>query len=311
MVPFALLLGGLIGLWVGGEIIVSAAKRIARRLKISEAVIGLTIVSIGTSIPEISNNITAGYNTMIGLNASGIAVGNIIGSCLAQITIIIGVIGFIATMRISHHSLKRDGAMMIFALVLMFLTAIDGIITSYEGILLVSVYLIYLFFLLKEEKIFITKKKTGEKPIWLDSLLVLGGALLVVISANFVVSNGVEIARMIGIKEALIGIFVGLGTALPELTISLKAVLKKSEALSIGNLIGSNITDPLLSLGLGASLSGFTVSQQTLFFDLPFWLVGTLIAFLLLKNHVNLNRAESSVLIIFYIFFIYLQFIIF
>lgn len=311
MFPIVLLIIGLFGLWFSGEIIIPAAKRIARRLKISEVVIGLTVVSIGTSIPEISTNLTAGYSTLAGIDASGIAIGNIIGSNLSQITLVLGLVGFVTVMKISERSLKRDGLMMLFALILMMLASIDLRISRFEGIFLVSVYLIYLFFLLKEEKIFVTKKKIEKKPILLDLLVVVGGVVLVVYSADLVVSNGVNIARTFGIREALIGIFVGLGTTLPELTISLKAALQKAGGLSIGNLIGSNITDPLLSLGLGSSLAGFSVAKQTLIFVIPFWLVGTLIALLLLFNHVNLNRKESGVLILFYLLFLYIQFFIF
>jgi len=302
---------GLLGLWIGGDIIIPAAQRIARRLKISEAVIGLTIVSIGTSVPEISSTVASGLKTLSGTDASGIAVGNIIGSCLSQITIVIGIIGFMATMYISKRSLKRDGLMMMAALLAMALAASDLFISRLEGMLLIALYLAYLVFLLKGEKIFVKSKKgVDRKGAIKDAVMILGGAFIVVISADLAVSRGVEIARLFNVKEVLIGIFVGLGTTLPELSISLKAAHEKSGALSIGNLIGSNITDPLLSLGAGASISGFSLISQTLIFDIPFWLVGTTIALLLLYNHTNLNRAEASILIVLYLFFLYLQFFI-
>lgn len=311
IVLFSFLILGLFGLWIGGDIIISPAQRIARRFKVSEAVIGLTIVSIGTSVPEISNNLTSGFSNLAGMEASGIAVGNIVGSCLAQITIIIGIVGFFATMYITERSLKRDGLMMMAALMAMTLAASDLVITRLEGFILVATYLTYLIFLLRGEKIFIkTKRKMDHKENLKDVLIILGGVLIVIISANLVVKNGVQIARILGVREVLIGVFVCLGTALPELSISLKAAFEKAGALSIGNLIGSNITDPLLSLGAGASVAGFSLVNQTLIFDIPFWILCTGIALLLLYNHTNLNRAESSILIILYGFFMYLQFFI-
>lgn len=310
--PFLLIILGLFGLWLGSDIVVSGGQTLARRMKISEVVIGLTVVSIGTSIPEISTNLASGYNKLMGIDASGIAIGNIIGSCLSQITLVIGVVGLFATMYLQKKSLIRDGFMMVFALFAMLLASADLVITQLEGFILASIYIIYIVYLVDKEKIFVKSKKIEEKKsIIVDVVKVLVGALIVVISADMVVKNGVGIANTIGIREALIGIMVGLGTSLPELTVSLKGVIKGSGGISIGNLIGSNITDPLLSLGLGSVLAGFTVSSSTLFLEFPFWIVGTSIALLLLHNHTNLNRNESFVLIIFYIMFIYFQFFIF
>lgn len=312
MVPSAILLIlGIIGLWFGGGIIIPAAKRISERMKISEIVIGLTVVSIGTSIPEIATNITAGYSNLQGVEASGIAIGNIVGSCLSQITLVIGIVGLFATMYITHRSLKRDGFMMIFAILAMTLAAIDLHITQLEGMILVGIYLAYIIYLLKGEKIFVKTRRPSAKhhKNILDLVLILVGTTIVVIAATLTVNNGVTIAKALGAKEALIGILVGLGTTLPELSISLKAALEKSK-LSIGNLIGSNITDPLLSLGLGASIAGFSVTKETMIFAVPFWLIGSIIALLLLHNHANLNKNESAVLILIFTLFIYLQFFI-
>ncbi|MFB6089229.1 MAG: sodium:calcium antiporter [Candidatus Aenigmatarchaeota archaeon] len=307
-----LIILGLFGLWFGSDIVVSGAQRIARRLKVSEVVIGLTVVSIGTSIPEISTNLAAGYNKMMGIDASGIAVGNIIGSCLSQITLVIGIVGFFATMYLKKRSLIRDGFMMMFALFVMLLASSDLIITQLEGFVLVSIYVIYIIYLIDKEKLFVQSKKVeGKKGAIVDVVKILLGAGIVVFAADLVVKNGVGIAQTIGIREALIGILVGLGTSLPELSVSLKGVFQGSGGISIGNLIGSNITDPLFSLGLGSLLAGFTVSSSTLFLEFPFWIIGTAMALLLLHNHTNLNRNESLVLIIFYVFFLYFQFFIF
>ncbi len=303
---------GLLGLWFGSDFAVEAARRIAVKLKVSDLIIGLTITSIGTSLPEISTNILAGFSTLAEKDASGIAVGNIIGSDLAQITLLLGIVGFLATLTIPMRSLKRDGFMLFIALILMYITAIDGHVSRGEGVILVLAYIIYLIYLLNQERV-LENKKTKSKSekrdykIGIDLIKTIVGLTVVVVSAYLIVENGVSMALQIGITESVIGIFVGLGTSIPELTVSLRAIKERAGELSLGNLIGSNITDPLLSFGLGASVAGVTISQNVLQFDFVYWMAATAIALSLLYNHMNLNRKESSVLIILYLLFIYLK----
>jgi len=303
---------GLLGLWFGSDFAVEAARRIAVKLKVSDLIIGLTITSIGTSLPEISTNILAGFSTLAEKDASGIAVGNIIGSDLAQITLLLGIVGFLATLTIPMRSLKRDGFMLFIALILMYITAIDGHVSRGEGVILVLAYIIYLIYLLNQERV-LENKKTKSKSekrdykIGIDLIKTIVGLTVVVVSAYLIVENGVSMALQIGITESVIGIFVGLGTSIPELTVSLRAIKERAGELSLGNLIGSNITDPLLSFGLGASVAGVTISQSVLQFDFVYWMAATAIALSLLYNHMNLNRKESSVLIILYLLFIYLK----
>ena len=303
---------GLLGLWFGSDFAVEAARRIAVKLKVSDLIIGLTITSIGTSLPEISTNILAGFSTLAEKDASGIAVGNIIGSDLAQITLLLGIVGFLATLTIPMRSLKRDGFMLFIALILMYITAIDGHVSRGEGVILVLAYIIYLIYLLNQERV-LENKKTKSKSekrdykIGIDLIKTIVGLTVVVVSAYLIVENGVSMALQIGITESVIGIFVGLGTSIPELTVSLRAIKERAGELSLGNLIGSNITDPLLSFGLGASVAGVTISQSVLQFDFVYWMAATAIALFLIYNHMNLNRKESSVLIILYLLFIYLK----
>lgn len=304
------ILAGLIILWFSTDFVISSAKNLAEKLMISETVIGLTIVSIGTSLPEIATNIQAGLMQAKGIEASGIAIGTIIGSNISQITLVLGIIGFISTMYLHKKSLYRDGIVMLFSSILLYFFALDLKITRIEGMILISIYLLYLGALLKQEKIFVERhKKKGVKTI-LEAVIVLIGTAIIVFSAGLIVENSVNLARILGVRETLIGLMVGLGTTLPELAVSIKAIMYKSKELSIGNIIGSNITDPLLSMGIGASISGFTVGISTIQFDFVFWIVATIIALLLLFNHTNLNRLESSVLIILYLFFIYMQFLV-
>jgi len=308
MLELVLIILGLVGLWFGSDYAVEAARRIALKLGISELIIGLTITSIGTSLPEIFTNIMAGFQTRAGLDASGIAVGNIIGSNLAQITLLLGIVGFISVLSIPARSLRRDGIMLFFAILLMFVTVSDGYVTQFEGAFLVASYLIYLAFLLNQERITGKNEGVGRNyHIITDVFKTLIGLVAVIVSANLVVENGVSMAKEIGIDDAIIGLLVGLGTSIPELTVSLRAISKRAGHLSLGNLIGSNITDPLFSFGVGAMIAGVTVSSTVIRFDFPFWMASTAIALLLLYNHMDLNRKESSILIILYALFMYVR----
>lgn len=307
------LLLGLIGLWIGSNIAVFGAQKIARKLQISETVIGLTVVSIGTSLAEIATSVSTGLNVLKGIDASEIAVGTIIGSCLAQITIVLGTVGLLTTFYTSHKSLKRDGTVMILATLALFVAAIDLKISRLEGSLLAVSYLAYLGYVLSQEKVFVTERKDQDHfKLLLSAGVTFVGLGLVALSADFALDNALAMASALQVRPTLVGIIMGLGTTLPEFTVSLMAIMRGSHGISLGSMIGSNITDPLLSIGLGASIAGFTVLPQTIIFDFPLWIVGTVIALLLLHNNtINLTKMESGILIIFYILFLYIQFFIF
>ncbi len=303
-----LVVAGIIGLCIGSDIVVLAAKRIANRLQISPLFVGLTIASIGTSLPEIFTNLMVGFSNLQGTDASGIAVGNIIGSNLGQITLILGIVGLFSTLHIDKRAMRRDGFMMFIALFLMFLVCFNGSVSRIEAVSLIVVYFIYLGVLIKQENVIEKIELQKEKgSLLIDFLKCMAGILVIVYAADLVVANGINLASAAGVTDSLIGIFVGLGTSIPELSVSLRAIMKDSGRLSLGNLIGSNITDPLLSFGLGATVSTVTVTSQILHFDFIYWMAATLIALLMLSTHMDLNKKESAILILLYVLFIYLR----
>ncbi|MCK4670327.1 MAG: sodium:calcium antiporter [Nanoarchaeota archaeon] len=315
MMQFELLLGvvGLVLLLFSSSIVVRAAENIAKALRVTPFVIGLTITSIGTSLPEIFTNVAAGFNNLNGIESSGIAVGNIIGSGMSQITLVLGIVGLFVIFRATKRSLKRDGIMLLIGVTAFFLTAVDGFISRKEGLVLIAIYVAYFVYVLTQERVIMPHGhvKATFWGILLDFIFIFAGIALVIYASNIMVDNLVLVAEGWGIRAALIGILVGLGTSLPELAVSLMAVAKRSKALSLGNLIGSNICDPLLALGSGAVIAGFSVARPVLYFDFAFWILATVIVILLLWNNLNLTRKESAVLILIYAIFIYLQFMIF
>lgn len=323
MINILFLLLGLVFLVGGAIITVNTSKKLAKAFGISEIVIGLTVISIGTSLPEIAVNIKTGLAKLAGaaVGTSGIAIGTNIGSCLAQITLILGITGLIVHVKIDKKTLWIDGTAVLIAIIAFFIVARffgnsngEFIITQLEGFILILLYIGYLWYTTKVGHI---KKKIAEVEgdlriktnIPLNILFSVLGIGLLIYGAGLVVSKATILAEQLGVSQAFIGVMIiGVGTALPELTIAIIGVLKKSNGISIGTLIGSNITDPLLSLGSGAVIAGFTVSKSLLFFDIPFWFFATVLALLLIRrNKLTLFRGEALTLILTYGLFVFLK----
>ena len=289
----------LILIWISASIIVEYAKKIAKAFNISEAFIGLTILSIGTSLPEIFTHIMASINILNGIESSGIAVGTNIGSNIIQITLILGVIALLTKVKTDNKILKMDYPIMLGAILFLFFLSLNQYIGRIEGFFLVSAYIIFIVWLSKKEKII---KKNPHKLELFHFLSLIVGFALLIISAKSVVNNAVSLSQIWGVSESLIGVLIiGTATALPELTTALIAILRGSTSMSLGTLIGSNITNPLFALGIGAMISGYTIDASILWYDLPFWFFISLLAMLFFKRKMLLEKKEAITLIIFYI----------
>ena len=310
-----LLIAGVLGLWFGSGIAIDYGRKIAHALKISTLIIGLTVTSIGTSLGEIVTNIVAGFHRLDGVETSGLAIGTVIGSNISLITFVLGFCGLftIYYLESKKSSMKRDWYMLFFAIILMFLFSLDDrkIDFTEAGIMIMS-YLAYIYILFMQEEVF-DKVADGKnnRHKWLllfDLVMVFAAVAVVVYSANLVIDNGVLIGNKFSISKELIGLLIGFGTSLPELTISLHSIYKGSHGLSIGNLIGGGITDPMLSLGTGAAIAPVLVSQTELFFDIPFMFISTLLAWLFFMRGGKLDKFEASMLLVIYFVFVWLKF---
>ena len=298
---------GLLGVIAASNIVVVAAQKIARNLRVSELVIGLTVTAIGTNLPEIFTTIIAAYNNLTGLESSGIAIGNIVGSCTANITIILGICGIVSMFVFKKSSLYRDCTAMFLSAVFVIILSLDGRISKIEGVIMIMVYVGYILFMLEREKYAVTEVEYPKANTLLNVILIAAGLAGLLFFAKIMVDFGIATAYILNVPENLVGILIGLGTSMPELAVSLTAILRKSGMLSIGNLIGSNISDTLFALGVGAAISGFNVARSVIMLDMVFWIASTTIVILLLTNHLNLNAKESSILIVFYIVYIYIK----
>ncbi|OIP80352.1 hypothetical protein COW94_04270 [Candidatus Peregrinibacteria bacterium CG22_combo_CG10-13_8_21_14_all_44_10] len=302
-----IMIGGLIGLWLGSNLVVSSGKSIAHRFGVSEMLIGLTIVSIGTSLPEIMVSIFSGAR-----EASDIAIGSMVGSCLAQITLILGIAGLIHKITADEKALRIDGVMLLISIALFWIMLFTGgHMTQIEAVLLIAIYISYLIFTTKHDHLAKQAVDLGEHepqgyPFGVRILFLLIGIALLIVSADIVLDHSILIAQAYGLSESFIGVMiVGVATCLPELSTAVTGAIKRSPGIAIGTLIGSNITDPLLSTSLGALFHGFEADLSMLTFDIPFWFVSSVAALLLLhRKRLTLSRGEASILVAIYALFV-------
>lgn len=302
---------------------IDGSLRISKQLGISKLFIGLTIISIGTSLPEIFTHIASSLSILKGLDASGVAVGTNIGSNIIQITLILGLVGLLAKVKSSKTIQKRDGLIMLGGIALLWLLGLNGFISRLEGAVLAGLYIIYLFYLSRKEKnleeLFefdksnshnklILSKQARHNIVVASGVLVAGIAVLL-LTSKLVVDNALFLANFFGIAQTLIGTMViGVSTALPELTTALMGIKRGAKNLSLGVLIGSNITNPMLALGIGAAISGYTMAKELLWVDLPFWFAISAIALLFFQKDHRLSKPASYILIISYVGFVVYKF---
>ena len=307
MLSVVILLVSLVGVLAGADLIVNGAVRIARSLNVSEAFIGLTVLSVGTSLPEIFTHIMSSIEVLRGQTAAaGISIGTNVGSNVIQITLILGLVGIFSRLRSDHLTLRRDYVVMLGGILLLFLLGLNGFIGRIEGVVLALLYIAYLIYLGKNEKV-VEHNRYKTNYLWDGTILVIGFVLLL-FCADLVVDEALLVASDLGVATTFIGtMIIGVATALPELTTSIMALVKRSADLSLGTLIGSNITNPMLALGIGAAISGYEISRSVLFFDIPFWFIVSLIGLAFFWKKMELRHWQAGVMVAFYGVFAFFQ----
>jgi len=304
-----LILVGLIGLWLGTELVIKGAVNIAEYYNLSKLFVGLAILSIGTDLPEIVIAINASlHNAIANTDTSGIIIGNAIGSSISQISIVLGSVGLFGYLTLKKRHLFEDGVMLLGSVLLVVLLGLDGKITRIDGIVLVVVYLIYYFRLFRQERVGKKIKKEFSKHIQKDIVLLIIGIIIVIFTSELVVDNSISFAENFGIRQSFVGIIIiGLGTSLPELALALNALQKKESGLSVGNLIGSNIFDILIPVGMGATISELKIEKSLLLFDLPFLFILSFIVLFFFYKKKGLQKMEAAILICIFIIYTLLK----
>tara|TARA_Y100000994_G_scaffold77286_1_gene63834 strand:- start:589 stop:1716 length:1128 start_codon:yes stop_codon:yes gene_type:complete len=302
------------------DFFVEGAKGLARRAGMAEVVIGLTIVSIGTSLPEILVTATASASAESDPALMDLAVGNIYGSVLVQITLVLGIVVAFKPLDIRPAWLRRDGLLMLMSIIL--LTGLlweGGELSRIEGAILCLIYAVYIMWLLNDtdkirsDELELVEEIKSTEFSWTGTAyftMVIVGLFMAVYSANQLVQYACLIAEKLNVPHAIVGTTMsGLGTSLPELTVAMVAV-RKSQGVAIGTLIGSNITDPLLSIGIAALVSPISITEGsydlTMHLIIPATLVGVTLCLAMMWTGFRFSRLEGTILIAFYLIFLIL-----
>jgi len=299
-----LLLLGIALLYVGGELLVDNAIRLAKSFNVSNMVIGLTVVAFGTSCPELAASMTAALT-----GSPDIAVGNVFGSNVANIGLILGLSALILPFTVTVAFLRREVGFMLFATVLVYPMMIGGRLSRLEGLVLFLLLLGFVYVLLRDpeaqDEHMVPASDLEAKtprPIWLASLGVLVGVGLLVAGAKALVSGAVTIATDLGVSERVIGFtMVALGTSLPELAASVVAARKGEGDIVMGNLVGSNIFNLLCILGLTALVVPISVSPESMGMDFWMMLGTSVLLFIFLAWNLRLLRLEGATLLLVYL----------
>ena len=270
-----LLLGGLVLLLAGAEALIRGASRLALAIGLSPLVIGLTVVAFGTSTPELAITVDAAVR-----GAPDIALGNVVGSNIANVLLILGLTAMIAPLVVNRQLIRLDVPVMVAVSIGVCAMALDGVIARWEGMLMVACAAVYTIALVR-----IGRRGTqaaaaiaGEAPppppgVWWVNLLLMGAGLaLLVLGAQLLVKAAVSIATGLGVGELVIGLtVVAVGTSLPEIATSMLAAIRGEREMAVGNIVGSNIFNLLLVLGISAGVAphGVPVSDAAIRFDLP------------------------------------------
>jgi len=293
-----LLILALAGLWLGTEVTIKGAVSIAKRYGVSEFVIGLVVLSIGSDLPELSIAIDAGLKNLAGGNYSDVVVGSALGSSLGQIGFVLGFVGLLSYLTLPRGVVYRHGSTLLGSLALVALFGLDGTVTFTEGAALLLVYAIYLVALMNEANVGTAIEQTNELSFWRSLLYLATGLAIVVGSAELTVSSAVEVARTLGLSESLVAvILIGLGSSLPELSISVAAVSKGHHRLSVGNLIGSNVFDTLVPIGAAAVIAPLSFDAGLLRFETPYLFFLTAVVMFFFLRIRGIQRWEAAVVL--------------
>jgi len=302
---FIIFFAAMAALIYGADFIIKESERIALHFDISHFVIGATLVAFGTSLPEMAASMIASYH-----HKSDLAIANVIGSVSFNITLVLGLVFFIAKkMNPSRDLFAKDSAWILMPVIIFLLMSIDGEINRIEGFLFLFLMLAYIIFLFSSSKedleSEIDENLSKEKFNWLMSIALLSvGFVFTIGGANFVIESGSNIARMFGVSEWLIGLFlISLGTSLPELVVSLVAIKKGNADLSIGNIIGSNVANFSMVLGGAALISPLSINLTENYFDISVMVAASIALLLILANRLY-NKAGSVFLLLILALFI-------
>lgn len=310
---YLLLIAGFFLLTRGAGWLVDGASSLARKFKISDLVIGLSVVAFGTSAPEMFVNLFAAVN-----GTTEIAIGNIIGSNIANIMLILGCAALIYPLKVTSGTVWKEIPLSLLAVLLLMIMGnditLDGLspnqLSRSEGLVLIAFFVIFLYYTFGGAKGIDEKSpaRSSEHPLLKSAGFILAGLVSLVIGGQWIVNGAVEIARNFGLSETLIGLtIIAVGTSLPELATSVVAAYKKSPDIAIGNVVGSNIFNIFWILGITATITPLSLVASANF-DLAIAGLASALLFLWMftGRKMELERWEGGLLVSLYIGYIIL-----
>ncbi len=301
-----LILAGLGGLLLGTRWTLNGALQLASRYGLSNSFVGIGILAVGTDFPELFVSLRGALLELNGVDSSGIVAGNALGSCVSNIVLVLGLAAIVVPVRIHWFEFKRDGAALVISVLVLFLFSLDGVVSREEGAVLLLLYIAYFIWFVRSAPVIHppTTKKKAESAASAVMLLVVG--LLVLVSASqLVVTNAITLSGQLGVAQSLVGAtIVGLGTSLPEAAVSIGAGLRGKTEMAVGNIIGSNIFNALVLIGLSGVMATTAVDRTLLFVDFPMLLVLTALVLLMIQAKRGLGKAGGALLVFLYLIYV-------
>ncbi len=318
MIDFVLLLVGVGLLTLGGEALIRGALAAARRLNVSPLLSGLVIVGFGTSSPELVVSVDAALS-----GSPDIAVGNVVGSNIANILLILGLSATITVLRVTPLSLRRDAVMVIVATLIFMVLALGGGLGRLDAAIFLLVLLGYLTWAYQTEKNSASPSaelhqaeadevQSVPQTVWWTISAIVLGLLLLIGGSQVLLSGAIGIAQRFGVSEALIGLtLVAVGTSLPELTVSVMAALRKHADVAVGNVLGSNIFNLLAILGISALVEPLPLAQRIQSFDQWAMLGAAVLLVLFLLKKQQLTRLAGITFLLAYVAYVWVSFVVY
>ena len=311
------LIVGFVLLVKGADFFVEGASSVAKMLKVPSLIIGMTIVAMGTSLPETSVSIAASIN-----NQNTLAVSNVVGSNIFNLMVVLGICAVMCELHVSKDVLKRDYPFSVLCAILLLVAGCIGMtLGRVDGILFLVIFVAFIIFLIKsamdarkrgeisekEREMNEEMSEMKEQPVWKSILYIVGGAIAIKYGGDWVVNSASTIATSFGISATLVGLTIcSVGTSLPELVTSIVAARKNELDMAIGNVVGSNVFNILMVLGIAASVSPIAFLTENVI-DIIILLVFSLITWLFCVTKKKIGRMEGITMLVLYaIYLVYI-----
>lgn len=303
---------GFVLLVIGGEYLVRSSVALSFKFDISKMVIGMTVVSFATSAPELLVSLQAALS-----GSPAIAINNVVGSNIANIGLVLGITALVGTISVDKSFYKLNWPiMMVFSILLYYFLKNDNVLSALEGAVLFFGLILFLFVLLKKAKKDTVVEEVDDTLATISNFKILIwlliGAIALYFGSEWLVEGSKEIARSVGVSEAVIGVsLIAIGTSVPELAASVIAAAKKEKAISLGNLIGSNIFNIGSVLGLTALVKPIPVTELQILSNDIFWMLGfaiILLPMIFIPKKMQISRSKGFFLVLAYGIFLFLVF---